>query len=176
MLPSSAGGVGGDGLADGGATRHVGVETALTVSPGEALHLGTTVDLSLRYTYVRATFAQGPNDGGPLPYAPQHTASAWLDVEHPIGVGAELSWSFVSQQFSDNAATVMPDVTGRVGSLAPYSIVDLGARYREPRTHLTFRLSAKNLLNDIYVESRRPDGIFIGAPRRIFAGLSWDYR
>src|SRR5262249_4471149 len=114
--------------------------------------------------------------GGPLPYAPQHTASATLDVEHPIGLGGELSWSFVSEQFSDNAATVAPDATGRVGRLAPYNVVDLGARYREPRTHLTVHLAAKNLLNDIHIQSRRPDGIFIGAPRQVFAGLSWDYR
>ncbi len=176
VLPSGAGGPDGAGLADGGATRHAGVETALSISPGQALHLATTIDLAVRYTYVRAWFAQGPNSGGPLPYAPQHTASATLDVEHPIGVGAELSWSFVSEQFSDDAATVAPDVTGRVGRLAPYSIVDFGARYREPHTRLTIHLAAKNLLNDVHVESRRPDGIFIGAPPRIFAGLSWDYR
>ncbi len=176
VLPSGSTGPGGLGLADAGGTRHLGVESALTISPGQALHLGTTVDLALRYTYVRATFTQGPNEGGPLPYAPQHTASATLDVEHPVGAGAEVSWSFVSEQFSDDAATAAPDATGRVGRLPPYSIVDLGARYREPRTRLTLHLSVKNLLNDIHVVSRRPDGIFIGPPRQIFAGLSWDYR
>ena len=176
VLPAASTGPGGSGVADAGRTRHLGVESAVTLSPGRALHLGTTIDLSARYTFARATFAQGPNAGGPLPYAPQHMASATLDVEHPIGVGAELAWSFVSEQFSDDAATVAADASGRVGRLAPYHLVDIAARYREPHTHLTLRVAAKNLFNDIHVVSRRPDGIFIGAPRQVFAGVSWDYR
>jgi Fe(3+) dicitrate transport protein len=177
VLPAASTGSGGaGGLVDAGKTRHLGVESALVLSPGRALRLGTTIDVAARYTFVRATFAQGPNAGGPLPYAPEHLASAVLDVEHPIGVGAELAWSYASEQFADNAATVAPSASGRVGRLAPYHLVDLGARYREPRTLLTVRIAVKNLLNDIHVVSRRPDGIFIGAPRQILAGLSWDYR
>jgi Fe(3+) dicitrate transport protein len=176
VLPTPATGPGGSGLADAGRTRHLGVEGALALSPGKAFGWATTVDLVARYTYSRATFVDGPDAGGPLPYAPQHTASATLDVEHPVGVSAELSWSFVSEQLSDAAGTVAADATGRVGRLAPYHVVDAGARYREPRTHLTFRLTAKNLLDDIHIVSRRPDGIFVGAPRQVMAGMSWDYR
>jgi Fe(3+) dicitrate transport protein len=176
VLPAASMGSGSAGLADAGRTRHLGVESALVLSPGHALHLATAIDVSARYTFARATFVEGPNAGGPLPYAPKILASVALDVEHPIGVGAECAWSFVSEQFADFAATVAPDATGRVGRLAPYHLVDVAARYREPHTHLTIRLSVKNLLNDIHIVSRRPDGIFIGAPRQIFAGLSWDYR
>jgi Fe(3+) dicitrate transport protein len=176
VIPAASMGIGGAGLADAGRTRHVGVESALALSPGRALHLATTIDVSARYTFARATFMQGSDAGGPLPYAPEHVASAALDVEHPVGVGAECAWSFVSAQFADNAATVASDAQGRVGRLAPYHLVDLAARYREPHTHLTIRLAVKNLLNDIHIVSRRPDGIFIGPPRQIFAGLSWDYR
>jgi Fe(3+) dicitrate transport protein len=176
VLPTGTGNAGGVGLADAGRTRHLGVETALVLSPGRAFHLGTSIDVSARYTFARATFADGRNAGVTLPYAPQQLASVVLDVEHPIGVGASFAWSFVGEQVADDVATGAVDASGRVGRLAPYNLVDLGARYREPRTHLAVRVAVKNLLNDIYVASRRPDGIFIGAPRQVFASLGWDYR
>lgn len=176
VLPTGGGGKDQPGLFDAGRTRHAGLEASALLRPGLALGLGTAIDLSLRYTLARATFAAGPFAGHVLPYAPLHTASATLDVEHPIGVGAELSWSFVSEQFADPANTVAADVSGRAGRLAPYHLLDAGLRYREPRTRLTLRVTAKNLLDAAYIASRRPDGIFVGAPRLVMAGLSWDYR
>lgn len=162
-------------LTDGGATLIRGAEGALAVSVDRMLHLPLVVDVGVRYTYSLATFRFGPNAGHRLPYAPEHTASANLDLEHRSGLGGQLAWTFVGPQLTDPENTRTPDVTGRVGEIDGRSIVDATAHYRVPRTGVTLRLTAKNLLDATYVAARRPEGIFAGPFRQILLGLRWEW-
>ena len=172
-------------LTNGGATRHLGGEVSLAVKIGKAAKWGFDLDVTGQYTYSRATFtgnADAPQPPGQLrfignflPYSPQHSASAILDFDHPFGAGAQLAWNFVGDQFTDDANSVSPDTTGRVGLIPAYSTIDLGLRYAHKRSGLTFSLAIKNLLDQVVIVSRRPDGIFTGGFRQITGGVRWEY-
>ena len=161
-------------LVNGGETRHYGIEAATTVAFGPLLRSKMNIDVGVRYTFARATFVGGAYDGNFLPYAPLHTFGTTLDIDHPNGLGGQVSWSTVSSQFTDEQDTRIQDVTGRVGLIPSYEILDLGARYRHKPTGLTARLLVKSALNDIYISARRPEGIHAAGFREIMLGLRWD--
>jgi Fe(3+) dicitrate transport protein len=161
-------------LINGGATRHLGLESGLVVKIGDALKAPLTVDLGGTYTLSRATFVGGDFAGKALPYAPLHTGSGTLDVEHASGVGGQVAGYVVSPQFTDEKETVAVDPSGRIGRIEAYGVMDVALRYKNKHTGLTASVTVKNLLDTTYVQSRRPDGIFIGQPRQITAGLRFD--
>ncbi len=162
-------------LVNGGATRHLGGEGSVTLKIGKAAKWGFDLDVTGQYTHARGTFESGLFTGHLLPYAPEHSAAAVLDFDHPLGAGAQLAWTFVGDQFTDPASSVEPDVTGRTGLIPAYSALDLGLRYTHRKTGLTATLSVKNLLDQVVVVSRRPDGIFTGGFRQITGGIRWEY-
>lgn len=149
-------------LENAGQTRHEGVEASARIRLGRALSLPVALDVGAAYTFSRAMFTNGPYAGNLLPYAPLHTASAVLEVVHPAGVGAELAWTRVGQQFADSRGTVAVNASGTVGVIAAYDIVDANVRYPHTPTGLTRLVSAKALADSTYVSSRRPDGTFTG--------------
>lgn len=162
-------------LVDAGATNLVGAENAGTLRFGELFHWATALDWSARYTYSRSTFRYGANAGHLLPYAPVHTFNSNLDIEHPVGFGGQVAYSFVDRQFTDAESTRVEDVTGRIGPLEPWHLVDATLHYRHKPTRITVRLTAKNALGATYIAARRPEGIHPGAFRQILLGLRWDY-
>ncbi len=54
-------------------------------------------------------------------------------------------------------------------------VLDFTARYRIRRTRLTVVGSINNLLDETYIVSRAPRGIFAGAPPCFFLGLEADF-
>ncbi|MDI3288647.1 TonB-dependent receptor [Polyangium sp. 15x6] len=163
-------------LANGGRTLHRGAEAQVTVGVGQALSLPLTIDLTGRYTFSVSTFRGGPFDGNRLPYAPLHTANATLDVEHRIGLGGQVAWSYLSDQFADEYNTVLVDPTGRLGVVPAYHLVDVSLRYRHAKTGLGALLTVKNALDQVFVATRLPDGIQTGGFRQVNVGLRWDHR
>jgi Fe(3+) dicitrate transport protein len=139
------------------------------------MDVGLFLDVSARYTLVRARFVGGDNDGKDLPYAPRHIANTALDIGHDIGLGAQLSYSYVDRQFADDINSIEPDITGRVGALDGYHRLDANIRYTNALTGLTATLSVKDLLDRPFIISRRPEGIFASGFRQITFGLRWDY-
>ena len=160
---------------DGGATRHLGVEAGSTLELGKALDLGLILDLGARYTFARATFVGGANDGRLLPYAPLHSFNTNLDIEHPNGLGGQIAYAYVSWQYTDIPNTIDEDVTGRVGLIRPHNIVDLTAHYRHKKSGVSVRFTLKNALDDVYITARRPEGIFASGFRQAIVGVRWDY-
>jgi Fe(3+) dicitrate transport protein len=163
-------------LVNGGATRHAGVETGAIVAFGDLIGHGMFVDLSPRYTFVQAHFVVGPSEGNALPYAPEHTVSTTLDVGHALGVGAQLSHTYVGPQYADDANTEAENITGELGRIPGYHTLDAGVRYRHEPSGLSASVVVKNLPNQPYVVARRPQGIFVGGLRQIVGTLRWDYR
>jgi Fe(3+) dicitrate transport protein len=158
---------------NGGKTRHAGAEVTAVAHVGRRRALPVEIDLSAQYTYVHSTFVGGPNEGNFVPYSPQHTFSATIDAEHKNGLGAQASITHVGSQFADETNAVEPDVSGRAGVVPSYDVLDLGARYRHAPTGLSFHLSVKNALDDVYLSSRLPNGIFTSGFRQIIAGIKW---
>ncbi len=158
---------------NGGKTRHVGSELTAIAHVGERNNLPVEIDLAAQYTYVHSTFVGGPNEGNFVPYSPEHTLTATVDAEHKTGIGAQVSLSHVGSQFADETNSVEPDISGRSGLVPAYDVLDLGARYRHKPTGLSFHLSVKNALDDIYLSSRLPNGIFTSGFRQVIAGIKW---
>jgi len=166
---------GGAELVDGGPTRVFGAETSAVFGLGALFKWLTIVDVGARYTFARATFVGGPNGGRLLPYAPLHNLSTNLDVEHPSGLGGQLAYTHTSDQYSDLANTMAVDASGRAGLLGARNIVDLTAHYKHAPTGLAFRVTVKNAFDDVYVISRRPEGIFPSGFRQVTFGVRWTY-
>lgn len=162
-------------LVNGGKTRQMGLESAATMAFGKLVEHGVLLDVTARYTIMRAEFVGGDEDGNQLPYAPNHLLNAILDVGHEVGIGAQLAYGYVGPQLTDDLNTIEEDVTGRVGRLDGYHRLDASVRYRETHTGLTARLSVKDVIDRPFVISRRPEGIFGAGYRQIMASLRWDY-
>jgi Fe(3+) dicitrate transport protein len=173
IIPGTGGAV--TELVNGGATQHVGLESAGGLALGSLFRIPLIIDVTARYTLSRAEFSNGPFVGNVLPYAPAHLVYAALDLAHDIGVGGQFSYSYVSEQLADDANTEEEDVTGRLGRIDGYHVLDASLRYTNAFTGLTASVRVKNLLDDPYIIARRPEGIFTSGMRQVVFGLRWDY-
>src|SRR5690606_28275745 len=111
-------------LVNGGATRSYGLEASAGIELGGFIHPDVLCDLSGSYTLMKATFVGGEHDGHELPYAPNHRASAVLALGHAIGLGGQLAYHFVGEQFSDDANTPDETAIGDAGRLDAYHLLD----------------------------------------------------
>ena len=162
-------------LVNGGRTRSFGGEASSTLRVGELAELPISIDATGRVGVLEARFVDGARDGKALPYAPSSTASALLDIDSPIGLGAGFSMTYQGAMFADDANTLQPDASGRVGLIDPYVLLDVNARFRERSSGVGATLAVKNLLDRPVVVSRRPEGIWTTGFRQIVLGLSYAY-
>lgn len=175
--PSEFGGVVSDdagGLVNAGETTQFGVETDVTFDAGALAELGFGIPLSVAYTWVNAEFGDSWREeivGNRLPYAPEHRLSGRLGFEHPLGISAQLSGLYISEQFTDTGNTVEATSDGLAGRIDPYLLIDARVAYNHHPWGVTFYVAGKNLTDEYYVSSRAPRGIQPGAPRQIFGGV-----
>lgn len=161
---------------DAGTTKHYGFELGTVTQIARAFGAKEfIVDLGARYTFSRAVFDGGQFAGNVLPYSPPSSVSANLDVEERHGFGGQIAFNFVSSQYTDANNTVAEDTTGRLGLMPSHQIVDVTAHYRHKPSGLSFRLTVKSLLDDVYISARRPEGIFASGFRQIIAGVRWEF-
>ena len=131
--------------------------------------------------------------GNKTPYSPSVTVSGAIQAVTPWGVGLRLSANYVGSQFTDVLNTVnvydwisldQQDVdynyiqataNGRIGKLDSYLIANLNVWYEHSPSGLGLNISIKNLTNERYITSRRPQGIRVGLPRFISAGITFDF-
>lgn len=158
-----------------GKTRIIGLETSSVLGFGALFDWRTQVDLGARYTFAHSAFAAGDFKGNLLPYAPLHSFNTNLDIEHPSGIGGQIAYAYTGAQFTDSRNTEASDTTGRVGRIGGRHILDVTLHYTHKPTGLSARLSVKNALNDLYIVSRRPEGIFAAGFVQVVAGLRWTY-
>lgn len=182
-ISESAGGAG-SGLINGGETTHEGLEIGLNFDLSELLEVRYNVMLDVSATFQHATFAvdrfqtigtESVNlSGNQTPYAPKELLSAALTIESPFGLTARLTNTFVGEQFTDALNTVVPSTNGRIGKLDSYFLTDLQLSYAFPKVKsLNLNLSVKNLTDERFISSRRPQGIRVGLPRFVSLGLDW---
>lgn len=182
----SAGSVADATLANQGATRHSGVEGALSLDIARLMRRAFSLTAGVTYTYADAVFdgerflASGSDtvniDGNRLPYAPLHTGTASLTLQYPRGVTVRLDGIYVGSQFTDNFETVEGTPNGRSGQIPAYRVFDVSAQAALPRLPDVRLLgSIKNLTDETYIASRRPQGIKPGLPRLMTIGLSWGF-
>lgn len=185
IIPVSESAGGADsGLVNGGETTHEGLEIGLNFDLSELQEVRYNVMLDISATFQHATFAvdrfqtigtESVNlSGNQTPYAPKELLSAALTIESPFGLTARLTNTFVGAQFTDALNTVVPSANGRIGKLDRYFLTDLQLIYSFPKAEsLNLNLSVKNLTNERFISSRRPQGIRVGLPRFVSLGLDW---
>ena len=163
-----------DTLVNAGETLQFGVETDVTFDPGQLADWGFGLPISATYTWVHAQFGDAWEEelvGNRIPYAPEHRLATALGFEHPVGLSAQLSGMYVSEQFTDPDNTDTPSEDGLAGRIDPYMLVDARVGYTHEPIGTTFFVAGKNLTDENYVASRAPRGIQPGAPRHLFVGV-----
>ena len=182
-VSESAGGTG-SGLVNGGETIHEGIELGLSFDLSELGEVQYNVKLDVSATFQNAIFAadrfqtigiESVNlSGNQTPYAPKMLLSSALAIESPFGLTARLTNTFIGEQFTDPLNTLSPSANGRDGKLDSYLLTDFQLIYAFPKVeNLSVSMSVKNLTNDRYISSRRPQGIRVGLPRFISFGVDW---
>ncbi|WP_051296066.1 TonB-dependent receptor family protein [Eisenibacter elegans] len=183
-VSESSGGAGA-GLINGGETTHRGIEGAFNIDFGKIANLNHRLVLDLNATYTDAFFnkdrfigqslsagVEGTNiSGNRTPYAPQWLLSSAFTWQAPFGFDLRLTATHVGEQFTDVLNTITPSANGRIGKLDAYTIFDATLGYAVKRWNTHFNVSVKNLSDERYIATRRPQGIRVGLPRFITAGV-----
>lgn len=180
-VSESSGGVG-FGLVNGGATLNRGVETALVMDLSNLFGFSKTrLIYDINATFLKATFSEdrfqnGVNiNGNKTPYAPDWFINSALTLETESGLGLRLVGNFVGSQFGDELNTIQPSVDGRIGIIPSYKVFDAVISYQIKNWNSKFNLSVKNLTDERYIASRRPQGIRVGIPRLITVGYQFTF-
>lgn len=131
--------------------------------------------------------------GNKTPYAPAFSLSGSLYAQSPWGLGLRLSGNYVGEQYTDVLNTdqvqywidleasdnqyryTQATANGRIGKLDPYFVINLSAWYKHQPTGLGVNFAVKNITDERYISTRRPQGIRVGLPRFISAGISLDF-
>jgi Fe(3+) dicitrate transport protein len=179
-VAESAGGTG-SGLVNGGKTLHQGIEGSYVFHIGQLWHSKTKYVWKSNATFTQATFSQdrfikeGTSNvninGNRTPYAPKYTVTSALSALTAFGLGAQATATFTGMQYTDMLNTVLPSADGRIGQLPAYQLWDASVFYTIPKTKVTFNVALKNITNERYISSRRPQGVRVGNPRFISAGI-----
>jgi Fe(3+) dicitrate transport protein len=184
-VSQSSGGTGA-GLVNGGSTVHRGFEFALLAelsqwwnSPNYAIKWDagiTRVDAFFNADRLAGSAGNQVNiKGNKTPYAPEWFVNTSLVFEHNNGLMFRLTANHVGEQFTDILNTEAASNDGRIGKLAPYRVFDASLCYRLAKWNSTFSISAKNLTDERYIVTRRPQGIRLGMPRIVTAGIKVDF-
>jgi len=180
-VSESSGGIG-FGLVNGGATLNRGFETAAIVDLSNIFGWGRiklTYDLNgtfLKATYAEDRFIQDTNiNGNWVPYAPNWFVNSAVTLQTEAGFGLRVVGNFVGKQYGDELNSVEPSVNGRTGIIPAYNLFDAVFSYDVTKWNSRFTFSIKNLTDERYIASRRPQGIRVGIPRFISAGYEFRF-
>lgn len=176
---SQSSGGSGVGLVNGGKTLHYGVELAYQWDIAKTWKKDFSLLLSNNFTFSKAFFnedrfvgTEKTNIKGNLtPYAPRYYMSASLYGETPKGLGANMTATFVGSQFSNELNTIAPSPDGRIGKIAAYQLFDANVFWNVKKWNTSFNIACKNIFNERYIATRRPQGIRLGLPRFLSAGV-----
>jgi Fe(3+) dicitrate transport protein len=174
------------GLTNGGATRHYGIESGLTIDSMRLFSDDFRARFKGTFTWTQATFS---NDrfvlsggervnvkGNTLPYAPEYLFNGVVDLFMPAGIEAGIGATWIGRQFGDVLNTESGSLNGRQGPIASYLVLDARASWKLPAVEgLSLSIAVKNLLDERYIVSRRPQGIRVGLPRFVTAGLDFSF-
>ena len=184
QVSESSGGLGSglSGLVNGGETRHRGIESTLDVNVGMLMDLKTGVQFRTSATFAESEFSNdrfvnvGGNPvnvkGNVLPYAPELMINSKLDVSLAFGMDLGLELIHISEQYTDLLNTEAGSDNGRTGLIPSYTVLNAVVGYKIPGFEAaSLNVSVKNITDERYIASRRPQGIRSGLARFITAGF-----
>lgn len=167
---------GASGSANGGKTSHKGIEINADMDIAKALKWKHALPVGGNFTYTDARFAGEKNVvDNLLPYSPKVMFNAFIGFEHTSGVGIRLFTNYIGSQYNDQNNTEIPTPDGQVGKIAARNIVDGSVFYTMPGKKISFNVAVKNITNERYIASRNPQGIRVGMPRFVTAGIDFKF-
>ncbi|TVR79825.1 MAG: hypothetical protein EA409_08845 [Saprospirales bacterium] len=183
-VAESAGGTG-SGLINGGETRHLGVEVAINFDLSKFLPADYQLILLSSLTYVNSEFTSDRffivegelvnARGNRTPYAPETIFHQEISFMTPFGMGLRLGGHITGDHFTDVLNSVAPTPNGRNGKIDSYFNLDGNLYFDWQEKGIMFNVSVKNLTDERYIVSRRPQGIRVSTPRLITAGIDWRF-
>ena len=176
---SESSGGSGSGFTNAGRTEHLGVEASVRIDFGKLLGSRYSVYWQGNATYAQATYNSdrfiGVDkinlNGSRLPYAPTWLSTQTIGFVAPWNLEFQMSGTYVSSQFSNDLNTIEPSSDGRIGKIPAYYVADASLRYHIPAWQMSVSGSVKNLTDERYIASRRPQGIKVGIPQMFVLGL-----
>ncbi len=177
---------GASGLTNGGATRNYGIESGLNLDLGMLTGNRNLPAFEFSSTFTNATFSEDrfvDDDGetvnvkgNRLPYSPAFMATASIIQQFDFGLELNLNSTYTGRQYGDALNRETPSVDGREGMIDSHFLLDATATYQLPGlAGASLTVSVKNMLDERYIVSRRPQGIRLGMPRFITAGIDWNF-
>jgi Fe(3+) dicitrate transport protein len=180
-VSQSSGNLNATGLANGGKTKHRGIEAGIDFNVGKYLNKKTSIIFSTNITLINSEYAadrfiqSGGNkinvNNNKLPYASSIMMNNGVEFESKKGNGFRVSGNYVGKQFADELNTVNPSGDGRIGLIKSRYITVATIFAKHPKKNITATLSIKNLMNERYIASRRPQGIRVGIDRQVIFGV-----
>jgi Fe(3+) dicitrate transport protein len=174
----------GVGAMNGGQTIHKGVEMGVLLDVDRFIPMKEEkLLISISTTLIKAEL-KGVRlyeeisvnvNGNRTPYAPELLLNAAIGYESVHGFGVRFTCMHVGNQFTDVLNTVDPSANGREGKLDAYTILDASVRYTVKKINTTFSVSAKNMTDERYIATRRPEGIRVGNPRFLMFGVKYEF-
>jgi Fe(3+) dicitrate transport protein len=201
VIPASLAGGTGATLTSAGRTLHQGIELAARLDGAGLFGSSHNLYLRGAYTYLPTARFQGSRfvyvgtggsdvagkvydaqdgngtrtqigvTGNRLPYAPTHMLSATLGLAAPFGLDTRVEAVYVGPQFGDALNTSVLVTDGQQGRIGGYTIWNVAANYTLAQLGTTVFVTAKNLLDKVYVVDR-VRGLVPGSPRLIQAGFT----
>lgn len=131
--------------------------------------------------------------GNRTPYSPNLLLSGLIEYESTSGLGGHIVINYTGNQYTDllNTGDVMDYIAldqadaqyaytqatanGRIGEIPAHLVVNAAVWHSFGSSGFELSISAKNLLNERYMVSRRPQGIRVGTPRMLIAGLTYNF-
>jgi len=180
-VSNSSGNSNASGVVNGGQTLHKGIEAGFQIDFGKLSGLRNSYTFESSITVQNSEYS---NDrfipvngtmvnvkGNKLPYSTNLMIWNALGMNLQNGFGFRVSANYIGSQFTDEINSEIPSANGRTGKISSRYIVDANAYYRIPKTNASLNLSVKNLTDQRYISTRRPEGIRVGLPRLVTAGF-----
>lgn len=161
-----------------GESTSAGVELDLIATNDDVIpNVSTEVALGLTYTdaIYQTNITDGKGNtldtkGNRIPYVSKGMAALGFTVSHNSGVTFFLEALYKTAQYTDSLNTANGSENGKLGTIAAHTVLNLSASYKVSPTIKTF-VAVKNLLDETYIASRSPEGIFPGISRQINVGI-----
>lgn len=179
-ISQSSGNANATGLANGGRTKHRGIEASISFDLGKTMGKKYSLVFASNATIIRSRYdadrfiavagMKTNIKNNKLPYAPSLIFNNSIEFDKK-GSGFQVSGNYVGKQFADELNTIAASADGRIGMLASRYITDFTAFAKLPKKDIVLTLAIKNLSNERYIASRRPQGIRVGIDRQVVLGV-----
>jgi Fe(3+) dicitrate transport protein len=131
--------------------------------------------------------------GNKTPYSPEILFSGALMIETPGGFGFRMTTHYTGRQFTDalnteNVGTwieiaetdtdykyIQATANGQIGEMPSFLVTDGTIWYTLPKSGIEISACVKNIFNERYISSRRPQGIRVGLPRFFSLGMNLSF-